>query len=258
MLNCESTVMKNVLLTLFLLVMLSQSGSGQVDDIKNASKGNSSSRSSGSGSDRRGNSGGGNFFIFLDMFNLFGQWQRHVLDKRSEVPTVVGLDLMVHGAIQPSSYYVVNPRVRGTWGIFSTDFRTNYMIEETLDGTTDLMTYYWQVIQLNFINTRHAIVRGGAGLMKENFGGRGSFMEYTISTNLMFRDNAWGGFAEYRSANDYVTRAVPRREFNLQVHRKLFDAGRWHGLGTGGFQFQRYYSSVNVWGMQLGMVFKLY
>jgi hypothetical protein len=225
--------------------------------IKNASKENSSNRSSGS-SDRGNSGGGGNLFFFFDMFRVFGVWQGHVLDKRPDVPQIVSLEVMLHGAVQPSSYYIFNPRVRGTWGILSTDFRTNYMVEQTLEGNSDLTTIDWQITQLNFVNTRNVIVRAGAGFMKENFGDRMSFFESTFSSNLMFEDNQWGGFIEWRSAKDFETGVVPRREFNLQVQRQIFQTRALHGMVTAGLQFQRYYSQINVWGMQGGFILKLY
>jgi hypothetical protein len=230
---------------------------GQVDDIKSSSKNNSSNRSSGSGSSESG-SGGGNIFFFFDMFRVFGVWQGHVLDKRPDVPQIVGLDIMLHSAIQPSSYYTFNPRVRGAWGILSSDFRWNVLIEETLEGPESLNTFDWQIVQLNFVNTKNVIVRAGAGYMQENFSDRLSFFESTFSSNLMFDDNSWGGFVEWRSAKDFVTNVVPRREFNIQVQKQVFESGPWHGMVTGGLQFQRWYSSINVWGIQGGFVLKLY
>ena len=228
----------------------------QVDDIKQASKENSSSK--GSGGDRGNSGGGGNVFFFFDMFRVLGTWQGHVLDKRTNVPQVVGLDVMLHSAIQPSSYYTFNPRIHGTWGILSTDFRWNGLVEKTVDGYSSLNTFDWQIVQLNFVNTEHVIVRAGVGFMQENFSDHLRFFESTISSNIMLRDNRWGGFVEWRSANDYETNAKPRREFNVQVQRTIFESGSLHGLVTGGLQFQRWYSLINVWGMQGGFVLRIY
>jgi len=252
--------MKNIrLFSVVLIAFCSLASLAQVDEIKKASKENSSKSSKSSvSSSEGGNSGGGNSFIVFDMFRVLGAWQSSVLQKRPEVPTLVGLDFMVHGAIQPSSYYVINPRVRGTWGILSTDFRTNYLIEENVEGNKSLTSYDWQIFQLNFVNTKNVIVRTGTGFMKEGFGDHNSFFEWTLSTNLMFNENKWGGFAEFRSAPDFNSGAVPRREISMQVQRQIFSSGHWHGLATGGFQFQEYYQTVDVWGIQMGIVFKLY
>lgn len=249
--------MKTYRWLLFLLLLLPLVTKAQVDDIKNASKQNSSSTNSGSG-DGGSSRGGGNIFFFFDMFRVLGTWQSHVLDKRNDVPQVVGLDVMVHGAIQPSSYYTFNPRVRWTRGILSSDFRWNVLVEESIDGPKSLNTFDWQIAQLNFVNTKNVIVRGGLGFMKENFADHLSYFESTISSNLMFNENEWGGFVEWRSANDFAHNSVPRREFSLQVQRQIFETGAWHGMLTGGLQFQRWYSSINVWGIQIGFVLRVF
>ncbi len=57
-------------------------------------------------------------------------WQMSTLQHRGEVPNVLSLEVYGQAAIQPSTYYIFNPRVRGNWGIFLTDFRMNYMVEE--------------------------------------------------------------------------------------------------------------------------------
>lgn len=229
----------------------SLSSYGQVDDIKSASKGNK-----GFGSSERGSSAGLSIFDIFNFGSMIYHWQVNTLARKNEIPSLVGIDFMLQAAIQPSSYYVFNPRIRGTYGIFSTDFRLNYLLEESIDGNKDLITYDWQCIQLNFINHKNVVARIGTGVMFEGFGYKKAFSESSISTNFMF--DKWGGFSEYRAAHDYDTDAVPRREFNFQVHRQVFEYGHWHGLVSGGFQFQRYYGAVNVWGIQLGMLFRVY
>lgn len=197
-------------------------------------------------------------FFFFDMLRVLAVWQGNVLDKRDNVPQLVSLDVMMHAAVQPSSYYIFNPRLRGNWGILSSDFRVNYLLEQTVNGNSDLTTIDWQIVQLNFVNTKNVIVRAGAGFMQEQYADHLNFFESTVSSNLMFDDNKWGGFIEGRFAKDFSTGAAPRREFNLHVQRQIFEAGPWHGMLTGGLQFQRWYSSINVWGMQGGFVLRLY
>src|SRR5690349_9077985 len=101
----------------------------QVDEIKSASSLHSS-RSSGSSdySSDYDSDDSGSGFIFVDFFFTeclggIGAWQELKLKKKEVNPTVISFDVMLQSAIQPSSYYIVNPRVRANWGLFSTDFR---------------------------------------------------------------------------------------------------------------------------------------
>src|SRR5687767_4134544 len=176
----------------------------QVDEIKNASSGNSKSGRDGRSSDSDG--GGG---IFLDF--LFGnviQWQGMKLhDDRSRYPSMVSLDIMVQGAVKPSSYYLFWPRVRGNWGLFSTDFRMNYLIEEGLDGFIHIRTNDWQVLQLNLITSRFFTFRLGTGFMQETFAAERTFSESAFMLMIHAPDQTKVLGFEYRFSKDWETGA---------------------------------------------------
>jgi hypothetical protein len=105
----------------FLQVLIA---SAQVGDIKSASSNNASR-----GGDRGGSGGSAFFFYFMaDAINGLADWQQYKLKKREVNPSLVSLDVITQVATQPSRYYLVNPRVRGNWGLFSSDFRVNYLL----------------------------------------------------------------------------------------------------------------------------------
>lgn len=240
-------------------MLLSSLAVGQVSEIKSSSASNARVRSSGGERMGSGSSGGFFAYFFIDFVGSgIVQWQRATLDKREDIPQVLSIESFGQVAIQPSAYYVFNPRVRGNWGIFYSDFRVNYMVEESIDGFEELTTTDWQVIGLNLVNHRNVTVRLGTGLMKENFGERLTFNESVVGVSVRGNDQQLGGSAEYRWARDYTTGAMPRQEWSLFMERKLFDRGALHGFATGGLIFQRYYSHLNVWGLQGGFAFKVY
>src|ERR1044071_8686005 len=145
-----------------ILILATVSAFAQVGDIKGASSANKSS-----GRSDRGRSGSNAslayFFIDFTVRNLV-PWQINTLQKRGEVPNVLSLEVFGQASIQPSTYYVFNPRVRGNWGIFLTDFRMNYMIEEKIGKPEDLRTDDWQILGLNIINTRRVTARISTGI----------------------------------------------------------------------------------------------
>jgi hypothetical protein len=63
-----------------------------------------------------------------DAINGLADWQQYKLKKSEVNPSLVSLDVITQVATQPSRYYLVNPRVRGNWGLFSSDFRVNYLL----------------------------------------------------------------------------------------------------------------------------------
>lgn len=232
---------------------------GQVDQIKSSS----SSNSKGSGGSRSGEGSGSSsgmfVYFFVDLIGHgIGEWQRSKLAKKEINPRIVSLELPMQAAVQPSNYYVFNPRIRGNWGLFSTDFRVNYLVEEDINGPKDITTYDWQIIQLNLVTARHVIGRVGIGMMNENFGNKQSYAESTIGLSIVSSDHKIGGSFEYRVAKDYETNATPRREVSASFEKQLFSNGAFHGFATLGGVYQRYYSSVSVWGVQAGMIFRLH
>jgi len=245
--------MKNHISLVIGLLFIGIIAHAQVKDIKGASSSNKS------GSDRGRSGGFGAAYFFIDFaFRSVIPWQINTLQKRGEVPNVLSLEVYGQVAIQPSTYYVFNPRVRGNWGIFLTDFRMNYMIEDKLGGPVDLRTDDWQMLGLNIVNTRIVTARVSTGIMHEAFGDGNIFNESVAGISVMTPDQRIGGIGEFRWSHDYSNGTNPRLEASLGVQRKLFDHKAVHVFATGGAVFQRYYNEINVWGVQAGFAFKLY
>ena len=224
----------------------------QVSEIKERSTGRSRSVETSSGGSSSTGSFGGAFVaeIAFQSFQLFGVWQEATLKKRAENENIVSLDLYLQTGIQPSSYYIVHPRLRANWGLFSTDFRFNYLIEEGVDGVEYLRTDDWQILQLNVLSFNNATFRVGGGILHEDFSGGKTFPEWTVAFQLQNNNRRVGGVVEYRTSE-------PRQEFSSHVQLRLVGTERFHVYGTGGLVFQRYYHTINVWGMQTGLMFRI-
>jgi hypothetical protein len=238
---------------LAVLMFMSITVSAQVSGIKSAS-------ASSKGSGERGGGGGiGAAYMFIDFaVRVLPAWQINTLKRRGEVPNVRSLEVFGSVAVQPSTYYVFNPRVRGNWGIFLTDFRMNYMLEEKIGAPDDLRTDDWQILGLNLVNHRNVTARLSTGIMHEAFGEGKIFSESVFGLNVMNNSQSFGGFGEFRWSRDFATLSVPRLEGSLNVQRLLWERSCMHLFLTGGVMMQRYYNEFNVWGFQGGMAFKLY
>jgi hypothetical protein len=237
----------------FAFLLLAVGGFGQVNNIKNASasSGGNSSGSSYSGGDNYSGSAFMADFMFNFMFGGVVEVQQQKLARKHEVPTMISLDLIAQTAVQPSSYYIVHPRVRGNWGLFSTDFRMNYLIEDGIDGYKHIRTSDWQILQVNVITTRDFTARIGGGFMQEAFEGYKTFSEWTVGFHYQSDVHPWGAFAEYRGAE-------VRKEVSSFAQYRLFDAKYFHGFATAGFVYQRYYRSITTWGLQGGLMVRIY
>ena len=81
----------------------------QVKDIMSASK-----KSGGGRRDGGGRGSDVSFAIDVVYFSVQGlsQWQRYTLAKRDTIPSLVSFDASFQAALQPSAYYILNPRIR--------------------------------------------------------------------------------------------------------------------------------------------------
>jgi hypothetical protein len=254
--------MKPVLISVLLAFGFSTMLYAQVGEIKGASSSNSSSSKSGSSDsgdsdfDSDGD-GGGVFFDIL--FGGIAEAQSYKLStSRERYPSMVSFDVMIQGAVKPSAYYLFWPRLRGNWGLFGTDFRLNYLIEESVDGYIHVRTNDWQIIQLNLVTSRFFTFRLGTGIMQEAFSEERSFSETAFMLMVHAPDQTKTLAFEYRFAKDWDTGANPRREFSVQYQHQLFNTGKLHGYATVGGIYQRYYNSIDVWGIQGGLMFRFF
>src|SRR5688572_5461839 len=200
----------------------------QVSEIKKASSENSSDKSGksvsgGGGSDSDGDGGGGSIF-FNFLFGGIADWQSFKLrDNRERYPSMVSLDLMLQTGIKPSSYYLLWPRVRGNWGLFSTDFRMNYLIEEGAEGFEHIRTNDWQVLQLNLVTSRFFTFKVGTGFMQEAFNSKEMFSESAFLLFVHAPDQSKLLGFEYRFSKDWDTGSNPRWELSAQYQHELFN-----------------------------------
>lgn len=244
--------MKPFLFACLALLCLSKTYA-QVSEIKSASKENSSKSKS---SDTEDDGLGLDVFFFL--FDGLGSVHTSKIRDRDNYPSMVSFDIHLQGAIKPSSYYVLQPRVRANWGLFSTDFRMNYLMEDDIDGLTHIRTNDWQILQLNLITNRFFTFRIGTGFMHEAFEDERYFNESSVMLNVHAPNQSKVLSFEFRFAKDWDTGTNPRREFSVQYQHQIFRAAALHGYITLGGLYQRYYNSIDVWGIETGPVVRFF
>ncbi len=239
--------------------------SAQVSEIKSASSNNSSKSASNNLGDidydsdytEHGDGIGGFMFEFL--FGGISWWQSFKLrSDRARYPSMVSIDAMIQMAAKPASYYLVWPRICGNVGLFGTDFRMNYLIEEGIDGYRHIRTNDWKMLQLNLVTSKFFTFRLGTGYMQEAFNAHKAFSESTAMVLVHAPDQTKVLGFEFRTSKDWSTDANPRREFSIQYQNQLFVTGKMHGYASLGWVYQRYYNSINVWGIQGGLVFRFF
>jgi hypothetical protein len=241
-------------------LVLSLPAVGQVEEIKEKSAENRRNRKQPVEQQYQNNDHQGGFFLFDLFFGIIPSWQQLKLSAdRTRYPSLVSVEILTQGALNPPNYYFIWPRIRGNWGIFSSDFRMNYLIDRVSDGSyAHIRTNDWQVLQLNIITSRFITLRTGAGMMNEAFTGGGSFMEWTAMLEFHNRLQSDRMSFEYRHARDWVTNAWPRFEISAQYQRQILTVGKMHTLLSVGLVYQNYYRTIPVTGLMSGLLFRFY
>lgn len=181
--------------------------------------------------------------------------QGEYLDNKDDIPHMVSLEIMPHGA-----YFISNndfntmPRIRGNWAMFSTDLRFNSWFEFE-DGNIDFFhTFDWQVIEFNPIILENFILRLGTGLMHETYS-KTTYNEHFLGSDIMWDDDSYLINIEGRWAKDYNTGADPRTEANLRFNYRFLEQSNFDGYFMVGGLYQNYYNQIDLWGLQTGVTF---
>ncbi len=257
--------MKKLYVTTLLIFVLGSELFAQVGGIKNGSDNNkpkNNSSTSGSKGDSGGclsdaccSSGCSDWFIQSGILGL-AKLQQHQLEKKKDIPEVVSFEFMPHfGYAEPSSSMLL-PRIRGNWGVFSTDLRFSNMVEYDADGIDFYNTIDWQALVLNLVITKPVIARLGTGIMYEYYS-KSTFIEHFLGVDVNWKDHLYLASGEFRIAKDYSTGATPRLEGNARLNYRILDNPHFKGYAMIGSIFQNYYSSVTVWTIQTGLTFHL-
>ena len=241
----------------FSLLFVGFTAFGQVDKIKEASAEHSKESKSSTSGNNSTSSGGG---IVGDIFMFLPEWQAYKLhDDRQRYQPMVSLDVMLQGNYKPADTYIFWPRIRANWGLFSTDFRMNYMLEKNdAGGFKSLRTNDWQILQFNLITSRFISARIGGGTMTEMFGGNQTYTELTVGFGIHAPDHSNAFFLEYRDAYKSGADYNARIEFSGQYYHEIFRTGVIHGYLTVGAMYQKYYGTIDFWGLSGGVVFRLF
>lgn len=248
---------------LFLLIV--NSLFAQVDDIK---KGSDTNKEKGSTTTTNPESKGGDgcmsdacglacnsgCFSSILQYSIIGliKLQGIQLEKKAEIPQVISFDFMTHfGYAEPSSSLLL-PRIRGNWGLFSSDLRFSNLVEYS-NGSTDFYnTLDWQALLLNIVITKPVTARIGTGIMREYYSAT-TFIEHSVGADVNWKDSQYLASLEARIAKDYSTGATPRSEVNMRFNYRIIKGTHINGYAMCGGIYQNYYASVDVWTIQTGL-----
>ena len=127
---------------------------------------------------------------------------------------------------------LIQPQIRGNWGLFSTQLRYNRIF----DDTGVLSTWDWQIIQFNFLN--HEVIRWVVGLgLSHEIEFDDTYFEGSSSLTIFLADRVWAPTLEYRFTGD----GTPRQEFSAILDFRPNNKNNIFNTFSAGFLHQNWY-----------------
>ncbi|MBX9853663.1 MAG: hypothetical protein K2X86_18115 [Cytophagaceae bacterium] len=250
-----------------LFSLITSSGNAQINEIygelnkDKKSKTSNTSYSSSSNPDPGVSTLTGAFFIF-DFFRFAGQGlyfaQKAALDARKNHREITSLEAGFYGGYYPRmDGFFYGPQVKANWGIFSTEFRQQRIV----DGTGILDTYDWQVIKFN-VPTHPVGFSTGLGFSRVPYS-EITYLEYSVNGYVRFLKNRSVADIGYRATERNSSNIRFRREFKITLDYELgkFATGKQSNLRfcpMAGFTYQSYFNRINQYYFIAGLNLKLY
>jgi hypothetical protein len=259
---------------LFFLILLTINSFSQVDKIKDESDKNKkeSEKPFGGTGDKGGGGNSGSPCIescgetclsgitaFCFDLAISGMIDLHksYLEEKDEIPLVTSFDFIPQFGYHPPSSLIAMPRIRGNWGLFSTDARFTSLIEITSNGTDFYNTIDWQILQLNVLVTKPVVLRIGSGLMYEIYSKK-TFSEHSLGLDIFLDDFKYRINNEFRITPDYNTGNIPRIEGSTTFNYAVLQSDNIDAYVLLGVLYQNYYLYVPVWSCLGGMAFNFH
>ena len=175
-------------------------------------------------------------------FNGWADYQARIVARKDTMPYVSGLELSTTGSYDLYQIYgaqLLMPRVRATYGMFSTDYRISILRDETATLTTD----DWQILSLNlgFSNQVRFHIGSGISYFRAS---QATYMEHSCGMDVYMLNRKLQLRSEYRWVMDY--REEPeniREDLSLNIGYQFFQASHFDLVFQTGFQSQSYFKS---------------
>ncbi|MBL7852651.1 MAG: hypothetical protein JNN04_17235, partial [Cyclobacteriaceae bacterium] len=84
------------------------------------------------------------------------------------------------------------------------------------------------------------------------------YTEFTAGFGIHAPDQTKVFYAEYRDAYRSGLAVKARIEFSAQYQHQVFNAGLLKGYLTAGVVYQKHYGTIDFWGVQAGLLFRLF
>ena len=258
---------KIIVLTIFLSFVFFRTFA-QVGDIKNEANKRKKAERSNQNENQTSNNGeiksgcvdGCMQLLFSAFVQLLKTHHDSLMADRWKDPTVLSFDVMPHFGYSPDKNYAdFLGRIRGTWGVLSSDLRINYLTEYINNSADIYKTLEWQVLDLNFMFTDNFNFRIGTGIMYDYYLEK-SFNQHFLGIEIRMNEQGILLNGEGRFTNDYNNKEQSNiyNEFNGRLGFRILKAKHAWMYSNFGFLYQKYFDSVELLSLQAGLTINLH
>mgnify|MGYP006289508011 CR=1 FL=1 len=273
--------MKRIFLILLLSLLAAAAGNGQIEDIKEKSEEQEEKKDKNEDEDKDNKKGKGRTYScnngdkddctdecatscaetffelgFEIVTKTLVEHHTSLMENRDLFPEALSFEVLPQAGFSPEyAGWNITPRIRATWGVFSTDGRYTFMH----DSTGNLHLWDWQILQLNLNwNTRFR-TRIGTGIFYNKYVGE-AFNEHSLVMDIAFTE-LWHIALEGRIALDYDPEAPVNNVFteaNARTDIRLARTSNMMFFVNAGYLYQRFYESVDINAITLGLRLMFY
>jgi hypothetical protein len=253
--------MKKVCYFFIFVFIFSFQSFSQIENIKQSAK------SIGVGREPRINSGGDGSMLFLFYFlfrditissiDMLVNHHRFLLDNKDVYSEAFSVDYLPTFSLNQKNQFNMMQRIRGTYGVLSTDIRLNYLVEFSHLSAQSYKTVDWQILQFSTYPGPNFNIRFGTGLLYDNYSLL-SYNEHSLGLEFYLLQHQYWFTIEGRFAFDYFRGADIYKEFNFKGSYNFFQAQYINAYGTAGILYQNYYSAAEISSFQFGLSVNLH
>ncbi len=159
-------------------------------------------------------------------------------------------------------YFNILPQIHGRWGVLSTDFRYNLLVDFQNFSADAFKSWEWNIIQINIKPAEEHVITLGTGISYEPYS-KSIYNEHLLGYKYKTLDQMY--FAQFtgRLATDYEFAPNPAdaiffTEINLLGGVKFLTVNHLFGYFNIGLIYQNYYLSHSILLAQAGLTFSIH
>lgn len=251
----SNQAMKKLIFTLSTCLLMSTYLMAQVGDVNKNVEKDKQSKSTKSSSDSGSSDSGSGFFYFLGdaLFHSVGAAQMAALENRRIYPKRLSLEAYgTYGTELNSSANLYKTGIRGTWGIFGSDFRYNHL----KDFTGTLKEIEWQVLLIR-IPIKNVTVDYGMGYIQLP-ADYISYFNNSLGLEVWLDQPGITITTGYRWTEKSNLGSRYKKNFETGISFNAVNAGAFHLSPTIMYNYLNYFDETSFSLFSVGVVIGLY